>query len=349
MKHARISGTSLFGTCLIAALALSSVDARAQERQLQRRGPFGDWLVKMEFGERQVESILSFSRDPEGNRKGEWITFMGVSELQDVGFEEGKLTFTQVRQGRDGQTMTSKFTGTVADGKLSGTLSGERGETKLEGAPMPRMPRAVGSWAVKIAMGEREISTTFTIAAVEGGGLSLGWPSERVQHAVSDVSFERGRLTFKTKSKMQEREWESTFEGTIEGDALTGTLKSERGESPVAGTRVGASAIGTWNLEIASERGARKQRLRVEPDLSGWFGAVRVKKIEVQDDKVSFKHSMEFGEQTFEIGFSGTIEGGKLSGELTSARGAQKVTGTKVVRPERPERPGRPAPGSRRV
>jgi hypothetical protein len=135
---------------------------------------------------------------------------------------------------------------------------------------------------------------------------------------------------------MEEREWESTFEGTIEGDALSGTLKGERGESPVEGTRVGAALIGTWNLEVTSDQGARKQRLRVNPDMSGWFGAVAVKKIELQDDKVSFKVSLEFGDQTFEIGFAGSVKEGTLSGELTSSRGTQKVTGTKVVRTGRP-------------
>ena len=336
----RTSRSVLSCSCLIAALALLSVEARAQERPTGRRGLFGDWLVKMDFGGRQVESILSFSRDADGNRTGEWISFMGVSELKDLKVEEGKISFTQVRQNREGQTVTSKFAGTIADGKLSGTLTSDQGELKVEGAPLPRVPRAAGNWAVKFKMGEREITTTWAIKAGEGNTLALDWPSERVQHSVSGVTSERGKLTFKTKSKMQEREWESTFEGTIEGDKLSGTLKSERGEGAVEGTRVGGDLIGTWNLDLTSDRGTRKQRLRVNPDMSGWYGAVLVKKIELQDGKVTFKISMEFGDQKFEIDFAGSVKEGALSGELTSPRGTQKVTGKKVVRMGRPGGPG---------
>lgn len=336
MKALGMRKSFLSCTCLIVALALLSAEARAQERPAGRRGLYGDWLVKMDFNGRPVESILSFSRDVGGNRKGEWVSFMGVSDLQDLKLEEGKLSFTQVRQNREGQTVTSKFTGTMADGKLSGTLSGERGEIKVEGTPLPRMPRAAGNWAVKIKMADRELTPTWTIKAGEGEAVVLEWPSERVQHSISSVSYERGKLTFKTKSKMQEREWESTFEGTIEGDKLSGTLKSERGEAAVEGARVGGALIGTWNLDITSDRGARKQRLRVNPDMSAWFGAVRVQKIDLQDDKVSFKVALEFGDQKFEIGFAGSVKDGALSGELTSQRGTQKVTGTKVARRERP-------------
>jgi hypothetical protein len=255
-----------------------------------------------------------------------------MSELQDLKLEEGQLSFSRTRQNREGQTMTTKFKGTIADGKLTGTLSSERGESKVEGARMPRSPRAAGGWEIKFTMGEREITTKLVITADEEGNLKVDWPSERVQHAISGVEYERGTLSFKTKSTMQDREWESSFEGRIRENQLTGTIKSERGEVEVAGTRIGAPVIGTWNLDIESERGPRKQRLRVYPDMSGLYGALPIKKVELQDGKVSFKAAVEFGERTFEMSFEGKLEESKLTGELTSSRGSRKVTGTKVER-----------------
>ena len=47
---------------------------------------------------------------------------------------------------------------------------------------------------------------------------------------------------------------------------------------------------------------------------------------------MSFKIVWEFGERKFEMDFKGAVEESKLTGELTSSRGSQKVTGTKVVR-----------------
>ena len=100
----------------------------------------------------------------------------------------------------------------------------------------------------------------------------------------------------------------------------------------VAGTRVGAALIGTWMLEVSYDSGDRRQRLRVNADMSGLYGATPVKEIKFEDDKVSFKVVREFRDQTFEMDFVGKLTEGKLTGELTSDRGSQQVTGTKVTR-----------------
>jgi hypothetical protein len=47
---------------------------------------------------------------------------------------------------------------------------------------------------------------------------------------------------------------------------------------------------------------------------------------------VDFLMVMEFGDQSFEMRFNGKLEDSKLTGELTTSRGSQKITGTKVVR-----------------
>jgi len=118
----------------------------------------------------------------------------------------------------------------------------------------------------------------------------------------------------------------------VRGNTLTGTIKSERGEITAEGKRIGAALIGNWNLEVTSERGSRKQRLKVNPDMSGMYGAIRIKKVNLEDDKVSFKIVLEFGERKFEMSFEGKLAESKLIGELKTSRGTQKVTGKKVIR-----------------
>jgi hypothetical protein len=297
----------------------------------RRGGLYGDWLVKMTVGERQWESILSFSRDREGNRTGQWISFWGMNELKDVKFEGNQLSFVQVFRFGENES-TSTFKGTIEEGKLSGTISSDRGETKLEGARMPRTQRAVGSWEMKYKFGEREITGTLVIKADKERNLSAEWQSQRGEHKISDLEYERGNLKFKRTSKFGERQWESTFEGTLSRDTLTGAFKSERGEITTEGKLKNASLIGTWILEIASERGTRKQRLRVNPDMSGLYGSLPLKKVNLEDGKVSFKIVIEFGDRKFESSFEGKLEDPKLTGELTSSRGTRKVTGKKVVR-----------------
>jgi len=330
MKHRTFFKAVL--CCLLTVHVMLSAQASAQSR---RGGLYGDWQIKYQAGERQREAIISFSRDSEGNRTGQWISFMSLSDLGDLKYEDGQFSFSRVSRGRDGESTTSKFTGTIQDGKLSGTMSSDRGEYKVEGKPSPRMPRAVGGWEMKLKMGEREFTSKLIVNVDKEGKLTGQWQSQRGESEITDLQYERGKLTFKRKSTYQDRERESTFEGTVQGDTLSGVIKSERGEITAEGKQIGGSLIGTWNLEAVSERGSRKNRLMVNPDMSGLYGAIPIKKVNLEGNQVSFKIVREFGDQTFEMSFAGKVEDSKLTGELTSSRGSQKIKGTKVVRTSR--------------
>ena len=319
----------------ILALALVSVLLSSSQLSAQQRGRGigGDWLLKAEFDGRPFEFILSFSRDQEGNRTGYRISgFGGLSELKNLQIDAGKLSFAYDRRNRDGDTNTSTFSGTIQDGQLSGTLSSDRGDYEIKGARMPRVPSAVGKWEMTYTVGDREITSTLIIKADAEGELTADWPSERLTHTVTGLTYERGNLTFKRASKMDDREWESTFKGTLRGNKISGAFSSDRGEMQVAGTRIGGALIGTWMLETTSERGTRKQRLVVNPDMSGLYGATPVKVIKFEDDKVSFNLVFAFGDRTFEMDFAGKLTEGKLTGELANDRFSQQITGTKVVR-----------------
>jgi hypothetical protein len=74
--------------------------------------------------------------------------------------------------------------------------------------------------------------------------------------------------------------------------------------------------------------------------MSGMYGSFPIKKVNFEDDKVSFKIVMEFGERKFEISFEGKLADSKLTGELKTSRGTRKVKGTKVVRTFRRRRTG---------
>ncbi|HUU16207.1 MAG TPA: hypothetical protein VMW72_03575 [Sedimentisphaerales bacterium] len=318
--------------CSLMVLIMLSAQVRAQSSQSRGRGLYGDWQVKVDYDGRQFESILSFSRDSEGNQTGSWISFMGLSELKDIKYEEGQLSFTWSRQNREGESTTSSFKGTVEEGKISGTLSSDRGEFKLQGKRIPRVSRAVGSWAMKYNIGDREVTSTLVIKADKEGNLTAQWEGRRSKSEITDLQYERGNLTFKRKSTYQDTQRESTFEGTVQGDTLSGVMKSERGEMTVEGKLIGGSLIGTWNLEVTSEQGTRKQRLSVNPDMSGLYGAIPIKKINLEDGKVDFLAVLEFGDQSFEIRFEGKLDDSKITGELTTSRGSQKIKGTKVIR-----------------
>ena len=315
---------------LMVASFVLPVQASAQSRS-RRGGLYGDWQIKMKFGERDVDSILSFSRNQEGQYIGHMISFWMMNELKDVKFEDNKPSFTQAIRFGD-QEWTSKFTGTIEQGELSGLLVSDQGEMEIKGKRAPRTPRGVGNWEMKFKIGDQEITTMLVVKAGKEGELTAQWQSQWGEHEITDLQYERGKLTFKRTSKFQERQLDSTFEGTIRNDTLSGVIKSEMGEVQAEGKLIGAPLIGTWNLEIASEQGNRKQRFRVNPDMSGLYGAIALKKVNLEGDKVSFKTVLKFGDREFEISFAGKLDESKLTGELTTSRGTRKVKGAKVVR-----------------
>ena len=320
--------------CALVVLAVSSVQGveRSSSSGRGRFGLYGDWDIKIKFGERDMQSILAFSRDQEGNLTGQSISFGGITDLKDLKFEEGNLSFTQTNRFGENE-FTSKFAGKIEEDKLTGTLTSDRGETAVEGKRSLRIPRAVGIWDMKFKMGDREYTSTLVIKADKEGKLTAEMKSERVQHTISDVKYEQGQLTFNRKTKLDDRELESTFEGTIDRqtDTLSGVVKSDRGETTAEGKRIGTALIGTWNLDVTSERGIRKQRLKVNPDLSALYGAMPIKEVNLDGDKVSFKTVLEFGDQKYEMDFAGKIAESKLTGELKTTRGTSKITGKKVV------------------
>jgi hypothetical protein len=324
--------------CILIMLFLLPASLSAQGQGGRRGGMYGDWRIQVTFGDREMESILSFSRNQEGQVAGQWISFWGMNDLQEVVFADNKLSFTQSTRFGD-QEWTSKFTGTVEEGKLSGTLSGDRGDSEVKGQREPRPARGVGSWDMTIKAGEREMTGLLTISADPEGNLQGSWTSERGSGEITDVKYENRQLTFKRTIQRDSGSREMTFTGTIGPDSLEGVFKSDRGEAAATGKQVGAALIGTWDLDISSERGERKQRLRVDPDLSALYGSTRIDKIEFNGDNVRFTYSLTFGDNTFETSFTGKIVADKLTGELTSSRGTQKVAGTK-----RPPRGRRPAP-----
>ncbi len=337
MKYQAFRKALVFLSLVVIVTLVAQVSAQparqgqGQGRRMGARGIYGDWQVKIEYEGRQVASILSFSRDRESRAwTGNWISFWGLTELKDVKFEDNKLTFKRTTRFRD-QESTSEFTGTIEEGKLTGTIKSDRGERKVVGERARRTPRAVGSWAMKIKVGEREYTGTLIITADKEGKLSGKWKSRRGETALTDLKYERGQLTFKRVINAGDNKWESTFEGTIRRN-ITGVFKSERGEAETTGELIGAALIGRWDIEIASERGSRKQRLTVNSDMSGMYGSTPVKKIVLEEDQVSFKIVMKFGEREFEMSFKGKIAEDKLTGELTTSRGSQKVTGKKIIR-----------------
>jgi len=308
---------------IILLMSLAQVSAGQAEK-----GMTGDWQLQIDVDGQQLPSILSLSRNADGTFKGEWLSFWGIIPLREIEFEDRQLSFAMTIRLDEGDTDT-KFAGSVKQGELSGVFSNNMGEYPAKGKRIMRIPMAAGTWKTKLKMGDREFTADLIVNADDQGKLSADWKSQYGEHEITNMQFKQGKLSFDRKSRTQDRQWESSFEGTLKGHTLSGTIKSDRGDIALEGKRVGALVIGQWELDVKSDSWSRKELLRVFPDLSARYGAISIEKVNLDDKDMTFKTSIEVGYETLDISFAGQITGRQLTGKITSSMGTAEVKGEK--------------------
>jgi hypothetical protein len=303
----------------------------------------GHWRLRIDVDGQQLPSILSLYRNADGSLKGEWLCFWGITELREIEYEGRQLSFAMTIRLDEGDTDT-KFTGSLKQGELSGVFSNRTGEYQARGRRVRGIPMAAGTWHVKFKEGEREITADLiadlTVKVDAQGKLGADWKSQYGEHEIENVQFKTGKLSFDRKSRFRDRQWESSFEGTVKGHSLSGTIKSDRGDVELEGTRAGGPVVGQWVLDVRGDSWTRKELLRVFPDLSARYGPISIEKVNLDDKDVTFKTTLEVGYDTLDISFAGRIEGGKLTGQITSSMGTAEVAGEK----RRPVGAGRQRP-----
>ena len=320
-QDTRRKRTPLVGSILL-ALALAGGQVWAAE------DISGEWEIASEFNGRQMLSTLTIAKSADGTLTGKW----GSTDLSNVKFDGQKLTFVRTMKFGD-QEFTMNYAGTLKDGKLAGTVSSDRGEFTNTGTRRKPESPTVGQWDLSYRYGDQDMAAKLVVSQKADGALDAKWISQRGESAISNVKFADGKLSFTRKIKFNDNEFETTFEGTVAGDKLTGVNKSERGEIPVTGQRFGGALIGKWELTSTSERGTRTNILTVRGDLSGryeTFGEVPIKDLKLEGNQVSFKVTMGFGDQAREAEFKGTLDGKSLKGQISTPNGPRDVTGKKI-------------------
>lgn len=289
----------------------------------------GEWEVKMDRDGRESFAALSITKKADGTFAGKW----GTTDLSDVKLDGQKLTFVRTMKFGDREFKMS-YEGSFKDGSLTGTISSDRGNFAANAARRKARNPVLGRWEFKYKVGDLDINATLAVSEAAGGSLEGKWTSNIGEHVVTEIKFQEGKLKLSRKSKIQEREIETTFDGTLEGNKLTGTIKSDLGEIPASGQRVGADLIGKWELSTSTDQGPRTSQLTVFGDLTGRyeiFGAeIPFKDLKLEGSDVAFTVETVLRDQPVKIDFKGKLDGKTLKGEATSPRGTREVTGKKV-------------------
>ena len=323
--HRPCVGDYLIAAALLVVLLTPGVPQAATTSDIT-----GEWEVTMDFGGRPMYAALTIATKPDGTLAGKW----GSDDLANVKFDGQKLTFVRTVKFGDNE-FTLNYAGTLADGRITGTLSGDQGDLPANAARRKPLASAVGVWDLKYAVGDRDMTAKLTVSQKPDGVLDAKWVSERGESVISNVKCQGDKLTFDRTAKFNDQEVKMTFAGTVQGDKLSGVNKSERGEIVVAGTRAGAEVIGKWELTSVSDMGTWVIHMTVYPDLSGryeFFGSeLPMKNVKFESGQLTFGLEMGFGDQTFQLNFKGTVEGQTLKGQMTSDQGTAQITGKKLA------------------
>ncbi len=312
----KLAGCVFLGSLIALVLGVSTATAAEDIA--------GAWQATMDFNGSQMAETLTIAKKADGSLTGRWGA---MSELKSVKFEGDKLTFSRTIQFGD-QTMTHNFTGTVKDGKITGTMGDENFQMPVTAVRKKALAPAVGQWDITYKAGSQEATARVIIGQKADGTLTGQWTKEPGQVTVSNVKSEGDKLTFTRKA-----DTESTFEGTVKGDELTGTLKGPSGAVPVAGKRFGAALIGTWILTSNAEGPFNTSALIVDPNLGGsyeMFSEIPLKSLKLEGDQVTFSAEMPFGDQVTPLDFKGKLEGKTLKGTMTTPQGTNEITGKKA-------------------
>jgi hypothetical protein len=99
----------------------------------------------------------------------------------------------------------------------------------------------------------------------------------------------------------------------------------------------GAAVVGTWSLELEVNGQAVPSQLSLweeEGSLRGWWSGPRgssdVDRVQFTDGTLSFVRAVSVQGQSFEMSFSGAVDGETLGGTLTTPRGEMPVSGRRI-------------------
>ncbi len=292
----------------------------------------GQWDISYRMGERDVTGKLVISAQPDGALDGKWVSERGGTEISNVKFQDGRLTFARKSTFNE-RTFESTFEGTVKGNELAGAFKSERGEMAAKGN---RIGAAlVGKWELT-STSERGTRTSMLTV---NGDLSGRYESFGGEIPVKDLKLEGNQVTFAIEMGFGDQTFKLDFKGTLDGDALKGQTTSERGTSEIAGKKLAAataSAVaGTWELTSeSSQGGTRTNTLKIKDDMTATYTSrdteTPVTDLKVEGDQISFKITRTFNDQQVTMEFKGKVDGKSLKGEFVSARGSRPVTGKKI-------------------
>ena len=201
------------------------------------------------------------------------------------------------------------------------------------GAAWAELP--VGEWEAKYTVQEQEVEATITVTKGADGKLGGKWVSPFGESELENAKYENGRLTFTRHIAFGDNELVLDFDGTIEGDTLTGKIIGENIEADVTAKLKGgvpaaakASLVGVWDVRYqGSQGGERRSTITINADMTGKVEyanrdqAIALESATQSGEDVTYRYTVQFNNNPFQVNFVGKIAGNELAGKYVNAEG----------------------------
>jgi hypothetical protein len=273
---------------------------------------------------------------------------------------DGRQLSFEVASERDGQKVSVRYQGKIEGSTVKGTQEFRVGdETRTlpwEAKRMQRVRREtantvpphgsaaddiVGKWQFTWTRHDETVTNNVTFSKNAHGAIVGQWSDSRGESELSEIKTAHGKLTFVRSFRRGDgQEIRLTFTGGLEHNKLVGSFTTPGGDRQVSLTRIQppASLIGQWDLTLKTPNRDVLVKLtfsaKPHASYSGLWASRRgenaLTDIKYENGKLSFTRKSNYQGEERTSTFTGTVEGHKISGNLSSPRGEFTSTATRV-------------------
>jgi len=327
---------------LIAALALM-IALPAMAGQID-----GVWIVKMDYEGNLTPATLVF-KTVDGKITGKWSSPNDESDLKNIKFENGKITFRR-KFNLEGEQIDLDYQGTIQGDKISGAFVtplgpmpangmrevAEAGKGEPADEEITGPVEVPGIWTFTAQLDETE-TAEFTFTAREEEGKITGvLVTDLGNFTFDDIKVDGNKIDFQTEIEMEGLIIPVGFAGSIGGDRVKGVftvnLDGEQLSFPIRGVRTRDAALsgpvrfpGKWRLTFHLDERNSRQMAIVFKEESGQLSATieteegthPVEALKVFGNSIEFHAPLQRGEEKIDLHVVGSAAGDRIDATAT--------------------------------
>ncbi|HUP22195.1 MAG TPA: hypothetical protein VNB06_04570 [Thermoanaerobaculia bacterium] len=191
---------------------------------------------------------------------------------------------------------------------------------------------AAGTWTLDLDFQGNAVTVTMVITETDGK-LGGTWTTPRGAAELESVTVEDGKLVASWTREVQGQSASLSYEGTIDGDTITGQMVTPMGgmmangkragaATPAAGGAGGGAAVGEWKVTSVSQLGSLERTLVVSGDGTGIYSTgdatYPLRNVVMEGNHLAFDVTVSAQGQELPLHFEGDVDGDAIAGKFSN-------------------------------